>query len=67
MDEAEACVTDAPDRPRPRVGAKTGLSSSFTSMVETGRNELTVGRFVMLADFSEGPGFSSPTMKRQQR
>jgi transcriptional regulator with XRE-family HTH domain len=35
------------------VGAETGLSSSFLSMVETGRNELTVGRLVRLADFYE--------------
>lgn len=35
------------------VGAETGLSSSFLSMVETGRNELTVGRLVKLADFYE--------------
>jgi transcriptional regulator with XRE-family HTH domain len=36
-----------------QVGARTGLSSSFISMVETGRNELTVGRLVALADFYE--------------
>jgi transcriptional regulator with XRE-family HTH domain len=35
------------------VGAETGLSSSFLSMVETGRNELTVGRLVKLVDFYE--------------
>ena len=33
------------------VGAETGVSSSFISMVETGRNDLSVGRLVMLADF----------------
>jgi transcriptional regulator with XRE-family HTH domain len=33
------------------VGAETGVSSSFISMVETGRNELSVGRLIVLADF----------------
>jgi transcriptional regulator with XRE-family HTH domain len=33
------------------VGAETGVSSSFISMVETGRNELSVGRLMVLADF----------------
>jgi transcriptional regulator with XRE-family HTH domain len=35
------------------VGARTGLSASFLSMIETGRNEPTVGRLVTLADFYE--------------
>jgi transcriptional regulator with XRE-family HTH domain len=35
------------------LGASTGLSSSFLSMVETGQNEMTVGRLVALADFYE--------------
>jgi transcriptional regulator with XRE-family HTH domain len=34
-----------------QVAAATGVSSSFISMVETGRNDLSVGRLVMLADF----------------
>ena len=33
------------------VAAETGVSASFISMVETGRNDLSVGRLVMLADF----------------
>jgi len=33
------------------LGASTGLSSSFLSMVETGQNEMTVGRLLALADF----------------
>ena len=33
------------------VGAETGVSSSFISMVETGRNDLSVGRLIVLADF----------------
>jgi transcriptional regulator with XRE-family HTH domain len=33
------------------VGAKTGVSSSFLSMIETGRNDLSVGRLMVLADF----------------
>lgn len=33
------------------VGAETGVSSSFISMVETGRNDLSVGRLLLLADF----------------
>ncbi|HTT95991.1 MAG TPA: XRE family transcriptional regulator [Solirubrobacterales bacterium] len=33
------------------VGAATGVSSSFISMVETGRNDLSVGRLMMLAEF----------------
>jgi transcriptional regulator with XRE-family HTH domain len=33
------------------VSAGTGLSTSFLSMIETGRHELTVGRLVMLLDF----------------
>jgi transcriptional regulator with XRE-family HTH domain len=33
------------------VGAETGVSSSFISMVETGRNDLSVGRLLVLADF----------------
>jgi transcriptional regulator with XRE-family HTH domain len=33
------------------VGAETGVSSSFLSMVETGRNDLSVGRLMVLADF----------------
>ena len=33
------------------VSGGTGLSSSFLSMIETGRNELTVGRLMALADF----------------
>jgi transcriptional regulator with XRE-family HTH domain len=35
------------------LSASTGLSSSFLSMVETGQNEMTVGRLVALADFYE--------------
>jgi transcriptional regulator with XRE-family HTH domain len=35
------------------VAAETGLSASFLSMVETGRNEITVGRLVAIADFYE--------------
>ena len=35
------------------VAAKTGLSASFISMVETGRNEMTVGRLLAMADFYE--------------
>jgi transcriptional regulator with XRE-family HTH domain len=35
------------------VAAKTGVSASFLSMVETGRNEMTVGRLVLMADFYE--------------
>ncbi len=35
------------------VGSRTGLSASFLSMIETGRNEPTVGRLVTLADFYE--------------
>jgi transcriptional regulator with XRE-family HTH domain len=33
------------------VGAETGVSSSFLSMIETGRNDLSVGRLMVLADF----------------
>ncbi len=33
------------------VGGATGVSSSFLSMVETGRNDLSVGRLMVLADF----------------
>ena len=33
------------------VGAETGVSPSFISMVETGRNDLSVGRLMVLADF----------------
>ncbi len=36
-----------------QVGAETGVSSSFIWMIETGRNEPTVGRLVTLADFYE--------------
>lgn len=32
------------------VGAETGVSPSFISMVETGRNDLSVGRLLVLAD-----------------
>jgi transcriptional regulator with XRE-family HTH domain len=35
------------------VAGRTGLSTSFLSLVETGRNELTVGRLVTLLDFYE--------------
>jgi transcriptional regulator with XRE-family HTH domain len=35
------------------VAAKTGVSASFLSMVETGRNDMTVGRLVLMADFYE--------------
>jgi transcriptional regulator with XRE-family HTH domain len=35
------------------VAAATGLSASFLSMVETGRNEITIGRLVTIADFYE--------------
>jgi transcriptional regulator with XRE-family HTH domain len=33
------------------VAAQTGLSTSFLSLVETGRNELTVGRLITLLDY----------------
>lgn len=33
------------------VAEHTGLSASFLSMIETGRNEMTVGRLVRMADF----------------
>jgi transcriptional regulator with XRE-family HTH domain len=33
------------------VGTATGVSSSFLSMIETGRNDLSVGRLMVLADF----------------
>jgi transcriptional regulator with XRE-family HTH domain len=36
-----------------QVGDETGLSTSFLSMVEAGRHELTVGRLVGLLDFYE--------------
>jgi transcriptional regulator with XRE-family HTH domain len=36
-----------------QVAGKTGLSSSFLSMVETGRNEMSVGRLITMADFYE--------------
>jgi transcriptional regulator with XRE-family HTH domain len=39
------------------LSAETGLSSSFLSMVETGRHEMTVGRLVTLTDFY-GVGFT---------
>jgi transcriptional regulator with XRE-family HTH domain len=35
------------------VAAATGLSASFLSMVETGQNEMTVGRLMTLAEFYE--------------
>jgi transcriptional regulator with XRE-family HTH domain len=35
------------------VAAETGLSASFISMVETGRNEITIGRLVTMAEFYE--------------
>jgi transcriptional regulator with XRE-family HTH domain len=35
------------------VAAATDLSASFISMVETGQNEITVGRLIALADFYE--------------
>jgi hypothetical protein len=36
-----------------RGDAEAGLSASFISMVETGRNEITVGRLVTMVDFYE--------------
>lgn len=45
------------------VAAATGLSASFVSMVETGQNEMTVGRLVTLADFYE-VGFSDLISER---
>ena len=33
------------------VGAATGMSSSFLSLVENGRNDLTVARLVRLVDY----------------
>ena len=33
------------------LGAETGVSASFLSMVESGRNDLSVGRLMVLADF----------------
>jgi transcriptional regulator with XRE-family HTH domain len=55
------------------LGAKTGLSSSFLSMVETGQNEMTVGRLVALANFYEvglsdlipESGFGQPVVLRR--
>lgn len=38
------------------VAADTGLSASFISMVETGRNEITVGRLMTLATFDSPDG-----------
>jgi len=35
------------------VAAETGVSASFLSMVETGRNEMTVGRLLAMAHFYE--------------
>jgi transcriptional regulator with XRE-family HTH domain len=35
------------------VAARTGVSASFLSMVETGRNEMSVGRLMTMADFYE--------------
>jgi transcriptional regulator with XRE-family HTH domain len=35
------------------VAGETGLSASFLSLVETGRNEITIGRLVTIADFYE--------------
>jgi transcriptional regulator with XRE-family HTH domain len=35
------------------VAAETGLSTSFLSKVETGANEMSVGRLVAVADFFE--------------
>jgi len=45
------------------VASATGLSASFVSMVETGQNEMTVGRLVTLADFYE-VGFSDLISER---
>jgi transcriptional regulator with XRE-family HTH domain len=45
------------------VAAGTGLSASFVSMVETGRNEMTVSRLVTLAEFYE-VGFSDLISER---
>lgn len=33
------------------VAEKTGLSSSFVSLVETGRSDISIGRLIRLADF----------------
>lgn len=35
------------------VAAETGVSASFLSMIEMGRNEMSVGRLVTMADFYE--------------
>jgi transcriptional regulator with XRE-family HTH domain len=35
------------------VAASTGVSASFLSMIESGRNEMTIGRLVSMADFYE--------------
>jgi transcriptional regulator with XRE-family HTH domain len=49
------------------VAAKTGLSASFLSMVETGRNEITIGRLVAIADFYEvGLGDLIPERSMEQ-
>ncbi|MFT3863627.1 MAG: XRE family transcriptional regulator [Solirubrobacterales bacterium] len=49
------------------VAGKTGLSASFLSMVETGRNEMTVGRLVTMADFYEvGLGDLIPAREMEQ-
>lgn len=34
-----------------QVAAETGVSASFISMIEAGRNDLSVGRLMLLADF----------------
>jgi transcriptional regulator with XRE-family HTH domain len=55
------------------VADDTGLSTSFLSMVETGRNEMTVGRLVSLAGFYKvglddllhDRGFGRPVVLRQ--
>jgi transcriptional regulator with XRE-family HTH domain len=35
------------------VAAETGVSASFLSMIEMGRNEMTVGRLLLMANFYE--------------
>jgi transcriptional regulator with XRE-family HTH domain len=55
------------------VAGDTGLSTSFLSMVETGRNEMTVGRLVSLASFYKvglddllhDRGFGQPVVLRE--
>lgn len=49
------------------VAAETGLSSSYLSLVETGRNEPTIGRLLRLAAYLEvGLGDLIPERDRDQ-